>query len=136
MFRRSFKESFSLVCIVLCIAAALQGCGTTQSFKEHDPIAIVRGGVDTNVYPAAQQHTVGRDIPAVPVLNPPLVLKIWIKDHVNSDGDFVLGHTAFIRITDSYWMIEHPGREHPPDTVHLVPVSEDRTKPGGETVGK
>jgi len=46
------------------------------------------------------------DLPYVPVMTPPEIVRIWIYDHVTPSNDLVVGHWVFIKLRDQKWYIE------------------------------
>lgn len=47
--------------------------------------------------------------PYVPVLNPPLVKKVWVPPHISELDPEVMvgGHWVFIKVTEDKWFIEN-----------------------------
>lgn len=44
--------------------------------------------------------------PYHPVMNPPVVRKMWIPDHLNSHGDLVPSHYYFLMVRGAYWGVQ------------------------------
>jgi hypothetical protein len=53
--------------------------------------------------------TFGTGHPAVPVVVPPDIRRVWIPTHENSDGELVAGHWVYLRVRDFRWFLEAPG---------------------------
>jgi hypothetical protein len=58
--------------------------------------------------------TFGTGQPAVPVVVPPDIRRVWVPTHENQDGELVAGHWVFLRVRDFRWFLEpastHPGK--------------------------
>jgi hypothetical protein len=54
--------------------------------------------------------TFGTGQPAVPVVVPPDIRRVWVPTHENQDGELVAGHWVFLRVRDFRWFLEPPPR--------------------------
>ena len=53
--------------------------------------------------------TFGTGHPAVPVVVPPDIRRVWVPTHENPDGELVAGHWVYLRVRDFRWFLESPG---------------------------
>jgi hypothetical protein len=53
--------------------------------------------------------TFGAGHPAVPVVVPPDIRRVWVPTHENPDGELVAGHWVYLRVRDFQWFLESPG---------------------------
>ena len=76
---------------------------TKETNKNHSPSGSV------NLDDLYVEDKLGFIPPYVPVLNPPLVKKVWIPPHISElDPDVMVGgHWVFIKITEDRWFIEN-----------------------------
>lgn len=58
------------------------------------------------------------DLPYVPVITPPEIVRVWIYDHVTPSNDLVVGHWIFIKLKDEKWYIEDQWEDRTPRPVH------------------
>jgi len=100
---------------ILIILVALSSCvfstNTKKDNTDTNPEIIYNGALTgnnsvsgklTTQYPGADWS----DLPYVPVIVPPDVLRIWIYDHVTPSNDLVVGHWVFIKLRPERWYIE------------------------------
>jgi hypothetical protein len=53
--------------------------------------------------------TFGTGQPAVPVVMPPDIRRVWVPTHENPDGELVAGHWVYLRVRDFRWFLEASG---------------------------
>ena len=53
--------------------------------------------------------TFGTGNPAVPVVVPPDIRRVWVPTHENPDGELVAGHWVYLRVRDFQWFLDAPG---------------------------
>ena len=63
------------------------------------------------------------DLPYVPIVTPPEVVRIWVYDHVTPSGDLVVGHYLFVKLKDQKWYIEDQWDDKTPRSPKRVPLS-------------
>lgn len=75
-----------------------------------------------------EQKTFGYVKPYIPVINEPVVRKVWIPDHKSEDNSDVLiaGHWIYLMIQPSTWFIENNTIES--KTPIIVPSSSENNK--------
>jgi hypothetical protein len=49
---------------------------------------------------------VGPEAPYTPIMQPPVVQRVWVPDHLNADGDLVSGHWVYLLLEPSRWFLE------------------------------
>ena len=49
---------------------------------------------------------VGPEAPYTPIMQPPVVQRIWIPDHLNDQDDLVSGHWVYLLLEPSKWFLE------------------------------
>jgi hypothetical protein len=64
--------------------------------------------------------TFGTGQPAMPVVVPPDVRRVWVPTHENAEGELVAGHWVFLRVRDFRWFLE-PGPARGPGSGALDP---------------
>jgi hypothetical protein len=80
--------------------------------------------------------TFGTGQPAVPVVVPPDIRRVWVPTHENQDGELVAGHWVFLRVRDFRWFLEPPPADGnrsaviPLDTPATPPIPGRGAKPG------
>ena len=50
--------------------------------------------------------TFGTGHPAVPVVVPPDIRRVWVPTHENPDGELVAGHWVYLRVRDFRWFLD------------------------------
>jgi hypothetical protein len=65
---------------------------------------------------------VGPEAPYTPIMQPPQVQRVWVPDHLNTDGDLVSGHWVYLLLEPARWFLEtHPTSPTPMLRVPLAP---------------
>lgn len=62
------------------------------------------------------------DLPYVPVITPPEIVRVWIYDHVTPSNDLVVGHWIFIKLRDEKWYIEDQWNDAPRSVHKKLPL--------------
>lgn len=74
--------------------------------------------------PPLQPRTlpVGPEAPYTPIMQPPVVQRVWVPDHLNANGDLVSGHWVYLLLEPSRWFLEtYPAASTPSLRVPLAP---------------
>jgi hypothetical protein len=74
--------------------------------------------------PALQSKAlpVGPEGPYTPIMQPPRVQRVWVPDHLNTEGDLVAGHWVYLLLEPSRWFLEtYPLAPAPTLRVPLAP---------------
>lgn len=115
---------------ILTISAILSSCISFQSKKDNQAVTTpediyhnaMAGGTKPSA--AVSNTAIGADwsdLPYVPVISPPEVLRVWIYDHVTPSNDLVVGHWVFIKIKPERWYIEDIQGEPSRSNVKFIP---------------
>ncbi len=87
-----------------------------------------------------ENKTFGYTKPYIPVVNEPVVRKVWIPDHKSDDNSDVLvaGHWVYLMIQPSTWFID--GKSRDTKLPIIVPINpnipkDEKTKGGKEDYG-
>jgi hypothetical protein len=75
-----------------------------------------------------EQQTFGYVKPYVPIVNPPVVRKIWIPDHKSMDDQDVLvaGHWTYVMVEGPKWFIDTSARNDVPS--EIIPAEPAKSK--------
>lgn len=123
-------KSLKLVITILTISVILSSCALSKSKKDSQavitPENIYHGAMAVGGNPQASVSgsSVGADwsdLPYVPVISPPEVLRVWIYDHVTPSNDLVVGHWVFIKIKPERWYIEDIQGEPSRSNIKFIP---------------
>ncbi len=120
---------------LLLIVSAISGCATTHSPKQAKPkrqrlIDVYAGSVGQSRQDMkkfiddklTEQNTYGYVKPYVPVIEAPLVRKVWVPDRKSeADADvLVAGHWSYVMVQGPKWFIDTERVDEAPAKV-LVP---------------
>jgi hypothetical protein len=97
--------------ILLCSVVVLGACTTTPPLHgpPTDLQAVFHQATQQHrTAPPLQQKTlpVGPEVPYIPVMQPPMVQRVWIPDHLNDHDDLVSGHWVYLLLEPSQWFLE------------------------------
>ena len=82
--------------------------------------------------------TFGTGQPAVPVVVPPDIRRVWVPTHENSEGELIAGHWVYLRVQDFRWLIEStPAGATGPTEIgrQLSPAPRGSTRSASQTSG-
>ena len=99
------------VILIPTILALLISCGSSAQERRESPEKILDNALGSsqvtpgkiNTLPVADRS----DLPYVPIVTPPEVMRVWIYDHVTPSNDLVIGHWVYVKITDQDWYIKN-----------------------------
>lgn len=115
------RQVIRAITIALISAALLSSCASSEkkeSGESPDKI-LARAMGEGKLHPGKVSTLPGADrsdLPYVPVITPPKVVRIWVPDHVTPSNDLVVGHWIFVKLEDEKWYIEDQWA----DTSHLT----------------
>lgn len=95
---------------ILTISVLLSSCITVEQKSSSTPEQILNSAMGEGSAQIGKLSTLPgadrSDLPYVPVINPPEVVRIWIYDHITPSGDLVVGHWIFVKLRPARWYIE------------------------------
>lgn len=101
---------------IITILAVVASCGSIPHSTQ-SPEQIVNKALGEGTQPVGRVATLPgaewSDLPYVPVITPPEIVRIWIYDHVTPSNDLVVGHWIFTRLKDERWYIEEQWGDTP-----------------------
>jgi hypothetical protein len=90
---------------------ALTACATTPPL--HGPPTDPQAVYDATTQPQRaaprlqpKALPVGPEAPYTPIMQPPVVQRVWVPDHLNASGDLVSGHWVYLLLEPSRWFLE------------------------------
>ena len=53
----------------------------------------------------ASPAALGREVPSLPLVQPPEVRRVWVTAHLNAEGDMIAGHWVYLMLEPSQWYL-------------------------------
>ncbi len=98
------------VILTSTILALLVSCGSAP-VKQESPEKILDGAMGNGSVTPAKISTLPvadrSDLPYIPIVTPPEVIRVWIYDHVTPSNDLVMGHWVYVQLAAQDWYIKN-----------------------------
>jgi len=109
---RDLLQRGLLLCVAVCLISFSGGCrekAIKKSIEDayatgHGEAAKAVEGKVTREFMLNEAY--GYTKPYAPVIESPIIKKVWIPDHTTADNCLVSGHWVYIMIKDATWYIK------------------------------
>ena len=110
-----------LILVLIFSALSMNGCASSKNIHKDKVLPATMMEVYSSAVGQSQkdvaefvernlkeQRTFGYTKPYIPVINEPVVRKVWIPDHKSEDNSDVLvaGHWVYLMIEPSKWFVD------------------------------
>jgi len=125
------------VILISTILALLGSCSSVPERRE-SPEKILDSALGSGSVTPGKINTLAvadrSDLPYIPIVTPPEVIRVWIYDHVTPSNDLVMGHWVYIKLAEQDWYIKN-GFQTRKELRQKLPVPPKSSEPLPEAQG-